>query len=196
MRIKQVKEEALQIIDAYSENGYITSDRQPEKADFILRIHGFINQAILRLITVYPIVKRLEFEDLEREDCFDGIHYRLPDDYVELVYLKKGMSDCWGSGQYTVIGGEMIAPYLVPPVCYYSALPERIPSNASEEYEIPIAEAGARLIPLYVAGMLVAEENSGLSVRLLNQFEAMLAQRIGEKTIAAQSLSRTPSVTS
>lgn len=183
MKIRQVKEEALQIIDAYSENGYVISESTPEKADFILRINGFINQAMLRVITVYPIVMRLDFEELEYSEEYDGVHYELPEDYLELICVNKVGSDCWGVGEYTVIGKEMITPYLNPPVCYYSVLPELIPVSASEEYELPVSEAGARLIPLYVAGMLISEEASGLSVRLLNQFESMLAQRVGERVL-------------
>lgn len=183
MNIRQVKEEALQIIDAYSENGYLLSDKQPERADYILRINGFVNQAILRIITVYPNACRLDFEDLERSEEFDGIHYRLPEDFFGMLYLGKGGDGCWGVGDYVILGRELITPYLSPPTCYYSVLPPPIPVNASEDCEIPVSEAGARLIPLYVAAMLTAEENASLSVRLLNQFEAMLGQRAGDGVV-------------
>ncbi len=185
MNIKQIKEQALQILDAYSENGYVISESKPEKADYILRINGLINQALLRIITVYPYIKRLDLEGMESESAYDGVHYILPQDFLSLNYIKKRSPEEWGEGEFTVFahseyGKELITPYLPPPICYYSALPALIEGNASEQTEIDVHEAGARLIPLYVAGMLILEESPSLSTRLLNQFEAMLAQRIGE----------------
>ncbi len=185
MNIGQIKEQALQLLDAYSENGYILSEEKPATADYVLRINGLINQALLRIITVYPVVRELDFEELESECGIDGVHYRLPWDFLELTYLRKLTRDDWEEGEFSILdrggsGKELIAPYLSCPRCYYSALPALIPAHATDEEEIEVTEAGARLIPLYVAGMLVLEESSSLSTRLLNQFEGMLSQRLGE----------------
>ena len=175
MTVKEIKEAALQLIDVYSENGFITSEKEPGKADYCLRIGGLIDQAILRLITVYPKVIQLDFDELEVRELFDGVHYRLPSDFIEPIFIKP-MGESWGIGEFTILGGELIAPYREVPIFYYSALPEAIGLVITEDAVPDVCEAGCRLIPLYVAGMLICEENPALSVRLLNQFEAMLEE--------------------
>ena len=184
MTIGEIKREALQIIDAYSENGYIVSEKEPETADYLLRISGFINQAILRVITVYPLMKRLRWEELTSHTEEDGVHYVLPKDFLEIGVIQSSSKEEWGIGEYSIIGGELIALPRRCPVCYYRALPKRVKADAGESEEPEIAEAGGRLIPIYVAGMLIAEENPALSTRLLNQFESFLSARSGGASLA------------
>lgn len=176
MTVGEIRQEALQIIDAYSENGYIIAEKQPEKVDYVLRVSGFINQAMLRVVSVYPILKPMVFDTLEQQMGQDGVHYTLPEDFLEVGIIRPVSGAVWGIGEYAIIGGELIAPVGGCPVCYYKALPKRLGESVTDEQEIGIAEAGARLVPLYVAAMLISEENPALSTRLLNQFEAMLAQ--------------------
>lgn len=182
MTVKEIKECALQLIDAYSENGYIISEKEPGKADYCFRIGGLIDQAILRLITVYPKVRVLDFSQMECRELFDGMHYMLPEDYMEMMLIRP-VEGSWGIGEYTVIGRELIAPYREPPICYYSALPASMGRELDEDVTPEVNEAGCRLIPLYVAGMLVCEENPALSVRLLNQFEAMLEHGRSKRSV-------------
>ena len=182
MTVKEIKTAALQLIDVYSENGFITSEKEPGKADYCLRIGGLIDQAVLRLITVYPKVVLLDFDALEVRELFDGVHYRLPSDFIEPIYIKP-RGDSWGIGEFTVLGGELIAPYKEVPTFYYSALPAAVGLAVSEEAEPDVCEAGCRLIPLYVAGMLICEENPALSVRLMNQFEAMLSEGRSRRSV-------------
>ncbi len=174
MKLGEVYDAALQIADAYSENGYVISDEHPEKADYLLRMNAFLNQAMLRIITVYPVMKVLELEG--GVDFGGEIGYKLPRDYAGEILIRRYRETQWGAGEFTAAGEWLLVPFKENPTIFYHAVPRYIGISEGEDVELEIAEAGARLAPIFIAAMLLDEENPTLSTRLMNQFEATLAQ--------------------
>lgn len=74
----------------------------------------------------------------------------------------------WQEGnKVLVLNREQIGNYTV----YYKAYPEQITSLTDEDYELPIDEEVAVLLPLYMASQLYKDDDNGIATSYRNEFE-------------------------
>lgn len=185
MNIKECKDEALKLIERYSVSGQTVALSYNGQSDYMLRMNGLINDA---LMTIATTVKKIEAEykvtrTADEKDVW--VEYTMPDDFYQradagVIYrdnekLAFGSEYRWKSDRKFLVksgvGGEISVMYNRYPVKVTAALPETTELDNSKDTHISI--------PYYAAAMLTQQDNPYLSATLYNVYETKLS-RISE----------------
>lgn len=86
----------------------------------------------------------------------------------------------WQEGNTVlVLNREQIGNYTI----YYKAYPEQITIDTDDEYEMPIDDEVAVLLPLYMASQLYKDDDNGIATSYRNEFEVAF-ERLKNKATA------------
>lgn len=138
--------------------------------------------------TLYPMALKnialysaaWESED-EVQAYAEKVKYRLKDlapDFYQLnttdIYYEGNENpytqtqEFWQEGNTVlVLNREQIGNFTV----YYKAYPEQITYDTEDDYELPIDEEVAVLLPLYMASQLYKDDDNGIATAYRNEFE-------------------------
>lgn len=168
MNIGQIKTKAIQLIREFSNNGNLITET--DNADYLLSMNSFINDAQFDLCSIRPIIKKATLSTpIEVTDAFKK--YSMPSDYMGFKELKKGdfhFADFDWEGKLMVISAYYDDTYTL----LYYAFPSVIDNTTADSTELEIDLDMQMVIPYYVAGHVIINENKDLADYLLAEYEA------------------------
>ena len=179
MTYAEIKRKVLELTNRYSVAGEIISPAYNNQSDYIRRIPGLINDAVLRIRTeVRPIEGSRTLTGGVKQGSMR--RYGLPS---ECRRIKTG-------GVYRIVGGEwqptanyrLLGNYgiLLPDdgaeyeVEYYCRTPECLPADPSDAYDISEEPEVLTAACYYAAGMLAMDDNEFVYAGLCNEFESRI----------------------
>ena len=187
MTYAAIKRKVLELIDRYSVAGEVISPAYNGQSDYIRRIPGLINDAIVRI--------RTEARPIEGSCALTGgvkqgsmRRYGLP---RECRSVKTG-------GVYRIVGGEwrptanyrLLGNYgiLLPDdgaeyvAEYYCQTPECLPDDPLDTYDIDEDPEILTAACYYAAGMLAMDDNEFVYAGLCNEFETRVKGMASQPT--------------
>jgi len=166
MNLGQLKTKTLQIIREYSNNGSIIGTGQ--NADYLLSMNSFINDAQFELSSIRPIVKRAALgTPIEETQLYK--RYAMPSDFMGFKELKNydyTFTDFDWEGKVMMIPKGYDGNY----VLIYYALPTFIDNATPDSKDLEIDVDLQMIIPYFVAGHVMIDENPPLAEFFLNEY--------------------------
>lgn len=168
MKLSEAKIKALKLMNEYTTNGVEVSTEA--NADYLNRFMDFADDAHKEIANIFPIFKQFTVEQTGTTDI--GLNsYPAPSDFKEVDWVKKYESDFF---QYRFEGNNFIiakcqtGTFLIQYIAY--------PSDVdSDDFEFETDPETHNLIPYYMAGMALMDENTALSDKLLNMYYGKIA---------------------
>lgn len=180
MNIKECKDEALKLIERYSITGQSIALSYNGQSDYLLRMNGLINDAVM---TIGTTVKRIphteaftlvtstdEWTAKELTDVFardDGRGVTLNGEKI-----KSGVDYKWRDSDTILVKGGLEGELVV----YFYRYPTLITSSSVENTQLDNTLDTHIAVPYYVASMLIQQDNPYLAATLYNTFETKLSR--------------------
>lgn len=191
MTWKEIKLATLQKMFA-AEGNSIPSDESTK--DYIAGMPYVANEALNMLSTAGKFINKSITIDHEANGNIDECRYNLKDmvkDFYQLgdnqVYFQSAdgrvyyqYSNYRKEGEDTlVLFGAPTGTYTI----YYRAYPEKITDATLDDYELPLDNEVAVLMPLYMASQLYKDDDNGIATVYRNEFEVAL-ERLANNSYA------------
>jgi hypothetical protein len=176
MKLKDIKNNALKIINEYSYGGIDKGIM--DNYDFLKRANIFINDSQQEIASIKKIREILTINQIGID--IEGYNYHaLPSDMNELRYVNFGSNLFF---DYKVVNGEIFVPKKYEGVftIYYYKNPAEITSSTSDDYSLEIANNLHNFTAYYCAAMLIIPINMNLGDRLLNLYYSKLKTIVPE----------------
>lgn len=198
MTYVQVKDQVLKLLNQYTVAGSPVAESYNNQADYIARIPGLINDALMEIsTTVRKIEKELSLiASASSEDLGEEYRFDLPDDFLQFksgdnfIVFRGNLFHHQAHrylGQKCIILPKKLVEECDPVLVYYRypiLLPEdesQIRPTAALDNTLEVHRA----IPYYVAGMLALHDDPFLASSLMNAYEDKLAKMQPEITAEA-----------
>lgn len=184
MNLGQIKTKVTQIIREYSNNGALIGSG--ENADYLLSMNSFINDSQFDLSSIRPIVKSIKLgEPISSTGALK--RYQMPSDFAGFKELKNG------DFQFTSLDWEgkvMIIPaYLTGDfTLWYYGYPSVIDSNTNDNTELEIDLDLQMVIPYYVAGHVIIDENPSLAQFFLDEYASRKTKQTIPRAITIENV--------
>ena len=192
MVYRELKNQVLKLLNQYTMAGAAVSDLYNNQMDYINRIPGLANDAMMEIATtVRKIPATMELRLLPQEDLGQEIRYRLPTDFFQFKSGDTVRTDggkTLHTNQYMLHGKRFL---LVPKeengeyaITYYRypVLLDPEPEDADELDNTPETHYA---IPFYVASFLVAPDEPFLCSLFMNKFADKLSNMMPDITAEA-----------
>ena len=177
MTYAQIKRKVLELINRYTVAGEPYSPAYNGQSDYLKRIPGLINDAVLQIRTeVRPLVGSCTLTGGVKQGSMR--RYGLPRDCRRIktggVYRIVG-GECLPTANYRLLGEYGI---LLPDdgseyeVEYYCRNPECLPDDPSDTYEMDEEPEILTAACYYAAGMLAMDDNEFVYAGLCNEFQS------------------------
>jgi hypothetical protein len=185
LNLGQIKTKAIQIIRAYSNGGSLVGSG--ENSDYILSMNSFINDAQFDLSSIRPIVKTYKFPTLPDSQTQALKRFKMPSDFAGFKELKNG------DFQFTSFdweGKTMIIPvsYTGDFALWYYAFPAVYDATTPDSTELDIDLDLQQVIPYYVAGHVIIDENPSLAEFFLNEYNSKKNRQTVPKAITIENV--------
>ena len=179
MTYRNIKRKVLELIDRYSVAGETISPAYNGQSDFLHRIPGLINDAVLKIRTE---ARPLTGSRMLRGGVKQGSMkiYGLPGECRRIktggVYRIAG-GEYLPTANYRLIGDRNIllpddgADYMVE---YYCQNPECLPDDPSDNYEVEEEPEILTAACYYAAGMLAMDDKEFVYAGLYNEFQSRM----------------------
>ena len=183
MNYGQVRDQVLKLLNQYSIAGAQVSPSYNNQQDYLNRIPGLVNDAVMEIATTARKIPALiRLDDLEHEEKGKEIWYELPEDFYQLVsgsvvQAREGVT--LHTNLYALQGRKWL---LVPreeagdySLVYYR-YPALLPDKPADEDELDNDPETHFAVPFYVAAFLVDHDDSFLCALFNNKYEDKLAK--------------------
>jgi hypothetical protein len=169
MNLGQIKTKAIQIIRAYSNGGNVVGNS--ENADYLLSMNSFINDAQFDLSSLRPIVKAYTLPSVPDSQTQAFKRFKMPLDFAGFKELKNGD---YQFTNFDFEGKTMIIPtyYDGDFTLWYYAYPTVINNTTPDNTELEIDLDLQQVIPYFVAGHVIIDENPSLAQFFLDEYAA------------------------
>lgn len=174
MQLGAAKKRAIQLIEEYSVRGTITSDAK--NADYLLRMNNLSdyvqNEISDRVGIEASMVINADTPRVSEEHLY--YKYDLPTDFKDMRHMLR----CdYPYHDFRIEDRQIwVSKWLEPEYSlYYYRYPTVIDDTTPDDYEFEIDPYAQTMIPYYLGGMVIADENSEISNKLLNIFYERLA---------------------
>ena len=103
MNYGQVRDQVLKLLNQYSIAGAQVSPSYNNQQDYLNRIPGLVNDAVMEIATTARKIPALiRLDDLEHEEKGKEIWYELPEDFYQLVsgsvvQAREGVKDVYAN---------------------------------------------------------------------------------------------------
>lgn len=187
MKYNEFRSFVLQLLNMYSARGSEFTERYNDQSDYLLRIPGLYNAAMLELATeASPLVGVMEKSDadIDRQNGF--VEMTVPEDFLSMTGDGIPMVDRDGRMTrvkgYYMVGADKV---LIRKDLYqngileYHRAPKRLNMDASavdEETTLDGTREMQTAAAYYVAGMLVMQEDAFSYAALRNEYDDKLTQ--------------------
>jgi len=183
MNYGQVRDQVLKLLNQYTVAGAMVDSSYNNQQDYLNRIPGLVNDAMLEIATTArKIPALLSLSDLPHEEIGDEVRYELPHDFYQFV---SGSIVCTREGKtlhtncYSLQGRQML---LVPKdeagsytIVYYR-YPHLLSERPDDREELDNEPETHFSIPFYVAAFLVDHDDPFLCALFNNKYEDKLAK--------------------
>lgn len=183
MNLGAAKTRAIQLINEYSNNGSLISDTK--NADYRLRMNNLADYAQNEISDKVGIDSTYTINDettiTATEDGYKK--YDLPEDLKEFRFAR------WASEPFYDYRIEdrqfwIYEAYTGTFVLVYHKYPATIDDDTDDDYEFDVDSYAHGVIPYYLGGMVLADENANISDKLLNIYYERLG-KLYKRTLRA-----------
>lgn len=181
MTYKQVRELTLKLLMQYSIAGSTIPNVYNNQQDYLLRIPGLVNDAVMEIATtVRKIPEFFDIASAEQEDFGKQIRVTLPDDFYQFMsgsVMKTRKGELIHTNKFHIQGKN----YMLLPkeelenyqIIYYR-YPKQLSEEPADTDELDNAPETHNAIPYYVAAMLVSYDDAFLCSLLMNAYNDRL----------------------
>lgn len=177
MTYKQVRDLTLKLLMQYSIAGSTIPGVYNNQQDYLLRIPGLVNDAVMEIATT--VRKIPEFVDLSaapKEEFGNQVRVTLPDDFYQFMsgsVMKTKRGELVHTNAFRIQGKN----YMLLPkdelenyqIIYYR-YPKQLSENPADEDELDNVPETHHAIPYYVASMLVSYDDAFLCSLMMNAY--------------------------
>lgn len=183
MNYGQVRDQVLKLLNQYTAAGNPVADSYNNQADYLARIPGLVNDAVMEIATTArKIPATLNLGELYPEEVGGQVRYELPGNFYQFVsgsVVKTHTGKLLHTNQYSTQGRKFL---LVPKgeagdytVTYYR-YPELLGEEPRDTDELDNAPETHYAVAFYVAAYLVNHDDFSLSALFNNAYEDKLAK--------------------
>lgn len=175
----EIKRNVLSLINQYTMAGQQVPDSYNNQADYLQKIPGLVNAALMNIRTTAKPGSVLH--PLSGGEAYAGyIRYEMPENFRKLKTggvhrLKGGLLE--KTNTYRLMGGKTIllpkddtAEYFVEYYCF----PEQLPLICKDDYDLREDPDVLQAAIFYAAAMLVMQEDEFTYATLFNEYESRL----------------------
>lgn len=175
MNLGEAKIKAIQLIEEYSVRGTLTSTAK--NADFLLRMNDLADYVQNEISDRVGIEAQMRLDETTAITATSQYYnkYALPDDLKDFRHvLLRDMP----FNEFRVEDREIWIMNGITPsfAIYYNRYPNQIDKDTPDDYEFEVERYTHTMIPYYLGGMVIADEQSEISNKLLNIFYERLNQ--------------------
>ena len=175
----EIKRMVLSLIGQYTMAGNVVADSYNNQADYLNKIPGLINAALMNLRTYAKPSTTLKVLS-DGEEYSGMLRYEMPEDFRKLktggVYiLRHGQLS--KTNDYRLMGGKTIllpkqenTEYAVEYYCY----PSQLPLTCNDSYDLREEPDVIQAAIYYAAAMLMMQEDEFTYATLFNEYESRL----------------------
>lgn len=187
MKYNEFRSFVLQLLNMYSARGSEFTERYNDQSDYLLRIPGLYNAAMLELASeASPLVGVMEKSDadIDRQNGF--VEMTVPEDFLSMTGDGIPMVDRDGrmtrvKGYYMVGADKVLIrkDLYQKGILEYHRAPKRLNMDASavdEDTDLDGTREMQTAAAYYVAGMLVMQEDAFSYAALRNEYDDKLTQ--------------------
>lgn len=171
MNLGEAKKKALSLIDEFSVDGVPISDG--ENADYLNRMNRFASDAQMEISDKISIESSYTFTQIATNE--EGyFKYDLPSDFKDhrFINLKDERFSAYRIENRILLIRKGISGEFEH---FYFKFPEELTKGTEDNYEFEVELHAQQLIPYFIGGMVLQDENSSTSDRLLNIYYSKLA---------------------
>lgn len=171
MTLGEAKAKAIKLINEYSTNGKLTAEANNE--DYTLRMNDLADDAQKEIAEKISIDATTTFtitEDLTAEGYNSTA---LPVNFKEMRFVRLDDERFY---DFRIENGNILTRKTIGGdfELSYSKHPTDLDGDTSDSYEFEVDANGLPLIPYYMGGMVIADENDAISNKLLNIYYSRL----------------------
>lgn len=167
MNLGEAKAHALALMAEYSIDGLEISNA--ENADYLKRMPLFAHEAQMDISARSGVTAVMSFELVKRDDKKYN-YISLPADYREMKYVF--WNEELFTGNYSILNNQIRfnAGFDGTIDLYYWKYPQQLTTQTDDNYEFEIDREYHHLIPYYLGGKCMQDENQDISERLLSDY--------------------------
>jgi hypothetical protein len=172
MYLEEAKKRALGLMAEFSVDG--TPISEYENMDYLNRMNRFAYDAIVEIANECPI-EASEVYTLEKQG--DSVKYHkldLPSDFKDLNFIN--FEDEVFTGTYRIVKRQLWlqATYEGTLELFYFKHPTLLTDETEDSHEFEVEQQYHALIPYYMGGMAIGDENPVIGDKLMNMFYSKL----------------------
>ena len=170
MNLGEAKKRALSLMAEYSIDGTIVPDA--ENADYLNRMNRFANDAQMEISDKVGIELSTFYSQIGTSE--EGYtRYDLPTNYKE---LRKVMYNDKVFTNFRIVSKKILFEKSLNGTfeLIYSAVPMELTAETPDSYEFEVDKHVHYIIPYYLGGMAIHDENPQIADRLLNIYFSRL----------------------
>jgi hypothetical protein len=178
MNLLEAKKKALSLMAEYSVDGVLTTDG--DNADYLNRMNRFANDAQMEISDKIGIQASVIYTQVGVST--DGFNkYDLPVDFKEFRYMNK---DDYRFDNFRIENTKVLIPkqYDGQFELFYHKNPSELDSMTLDTYEFEVSKHSQHLIPYFMGGMVLQDENPMLSGNLMNMYYGKLQAIVDKNT--------------
>ncbi|WP_050613335.1 hypothetical protein [Bacillus testis] len=170
MNLGEAKKRALSVMAEYSIDGTLIPDN--ENADYLNRMNRFANDAQFEISEKIPIESSFYMEQFGNNST-GYTRYDLPKDFKEMGSMLLNGSPFL---PFRVQGRSFSLPSNVTGSfeLIYHKNPTELDDKTPDSYEFEVDQYAQQIIPYYMGGMALADENVTIADRLMNLYYTKL----------------------
>lgn len=176
MTYKEVRDLSLQLINQYSISGNAIPGTYNNQDDYLARIPGLVNDALVYLATTSKRLMETTMLFCEAQDKRTQ-RAALPGDLFEIrrVFGMQEDGEYAGISNYVRVGDSLLIPKGFHPVFLdYCRYPRQLSLEPKNEDVLDVEPDAATAIPYYVAAHLVLYDDPKMRDVLMDEFEVKL----------------------
>jgi hypothetical protein len=158
-------------MNEYSTNGTLTGTSA--NADYTLRMNGLINDAQHELAKKRKISATYTLPDTPDSTTTLYNKYNMPADFMEIKCIYKDEYP-FGGGLWDWKTLSIKKEYTGTFTVSYYKYPTEVNDSTLDTFQLELDPDVQTLIPYYVGGYLMIDENPAVGIQLLNQYQARL----------------------
>ena len=182
MTYGEARDKTLQLINSYSLGGRVIESSYNEQQDYLNRIPGLLNDAMMFIAMNIRPIQAQEPLDYKYAERVGGMYrFDLPTDFYEIDTAGLlVVSDCaaYRCTSYTMASDDSIlVPWLDGDVLLlYHRLPTLLPDKPADDAKLSGEKAVQYVLPYYAAAQLLLQDDAYAYTQLYNEWTTRVAQ--------------------
>ena len=183
MTYGEARDKTLQLINSYSLGGRLIESTYNEQQDYINRIPGLLNDAMVFIAMNIRPIQAQEVLDYRQAEKVGGMYrFDLPLDFYEIdtagLLVVSGCAS-YRSTSYTLLDSDeaILVPWLDGEVMLlYHRMPKLLPAKPAVDTKLFGEKAVQYVLPYYAAAQLILQDDAYAYTQLYNEWTTRVAQ--------------------